>query len=538
MSGAADRPGGAGPSGPGATAGRVRGRPRWGPVAVLALAVIYGVALRWWHLAAAGLWFDEGYTAWVVSLPPRQIVAAIRVDTAPPLYYLLLRAWVAVAGTGEAAMRAPSAAAATAAIGVMAAVAWRLFRDPWARAAAVALVACSFMQVAYAREVRFYAPMSLAGAVDLYLAVRCCQGRSWGWVAAAAVAWATSLWLNNVMAIDLACLAVAWLVLPGGRSVRGRLLDLTAIGTVAAAAFSPWVPTLLSQARAISADFWTRRPTGADLVDVLRWVCGVNGTGQAIGGGAVLVLAAVAVAATVASGRWRVAAALAVYGLGPVSIAFVYSRWRTSIFMDRAFIVSSVVVPLLAVVPVEATAGGPLRLRRGAGLVAALLVAVSARSAVADRLRVPSHVEDWRAACRFAASLPAADRVVVFNANEGELLYDYYARGGDYRPSSDLAGTPADVFAADPPRTMRRVRSAADLDGLRRLLDERPGASVVFVAAHGGYADPDGRTFRLLNGRLRLADRRAFDAVTVYRFAPGPAAHLGADRAGPPPYKP
>ena len=194
---------------------------RWGPAVVIAAAVAYGVALRWWHLGAASLWFDEGYTAWVVSLSPGQVVAAIRVDTAPPLYYLLLRAWVALAGTTEAATRAPSAACATAALGVMAAVAWRLFRDPWARATAVAVVACSFMQVAYAHEVRFYALMSLAGAVDLYLAIRCCEARSWRWVAAAAVAWAASLWLNNVMAIYLAWLAVAWLALPGGRSVRG-----------------------------------------------------------------------------------------------------------------------------------------------------------------------------------------------------------------------------------------------------------------------------------------------------------------------------
>ena len=218
--------------------------------------------------------------------------------------------------------------------------------------------------------------------------------------------------------------------------------------------------------------------------------------------------------------------------------AFVYSRYRTSIFMDRAFVVSSVVVPLVAALPVEATAGGPPRLQRAAGLVATLLVAVSARSAVADRLRVPSHLEDWRGACRYAASLPAADRVVVFNANEGELLYDYYARGGDYRRSADLTGTPADVFAADPPRTLRRVRSDADLDGLRRLLDERPAASVVLVAAHGGYADP-GRADVPPAQRPPAAGRpagvRRRWSCTV--SCPGRRPIWGADRAGPPPYK-
>ncbi len=500
------------------TAARRIGSGRWGPTVIAAVAVALGVVLRWWHLGRASLWFDEGYTAWVVSLSPGKIVAAIRVDTAPPLYYLLLRAWVAVAGTGEAAMRAPSAACATAAVFLMAAVARRLFADPWARAVAIAAVACSFMQVAYAHEVRFYAAMGLAGAVDLYLALRCCDQRraAWPWLVTAAGAWAVSLWLNNVMGIYLACLGVAWLAAPGERPLAGRARDLFVVAAAAGAAYAAWVPSMVAQARAVAANFWTRPPTGSDLTDAARWVSGVNEAGSAVGGGAVLVLVAAAVAVS-ARRQPRAVAVLAAYGLLPVVAAFAYSRWRTSIFMDRAFIVSSAVVPLLAAVPVEAAARAG-RLRAAAGGLAAAWLAVAARSAVADVYRVPSHVEDWRAACRCAAD--AHGDLTVFNANEGELLFDYYARGGDFAPRADLTGTPADFFAARPPRTLARVRSDADLSGLRRALDARPGAAVVFVSAHAPYADPDGRTLALLRSRLRQADCQPFDAVTVYRFVP------------------
>ena len=497
---------------------------RWvsGPMLTIVLALAIGVTLRWWRPGLPSLWFDEGYTAWVVSLPPAKVVQAIRVDTAPPLYYLLLRAWVTCVGTTEAALRVPSAACATAALAVMAAVVRRLFRDAWARAVAVVLLACSFMQVAYAHEARFYAAMSLLGAVDLYLAVRACarERMAVGWLATAAVAWAVSLWTNNIMAVYLGCLGLTWLVLPGKRATWRRGGDVAIVALVAGLSFLPWVPSLLAQARAIQANFWCPPPTGTDLVDMAKRVAGVNEAGDALGGTAVLVLSAAAALTVAIVGRHRrLLAALAVLGLLPLLVTFVYSRHRTSVFMDRAFIVSSLVVPLLAAVPIETAAGRPGRVRAAAGSIAGLLVLVSTRSAVADRYRVASHVEDWRAACRYAAASPAHHRLTVFNANEGELLYDYYARAGDYSPGPDLTGTPADFFARWPARTMLRVRSDVDVDGLRRLLAARPADEVVLVAAHEPYSDPGRRTLALLRGQRHQSEMREFDAVTVFRFA-------------------
>ena len=504
-------------------------RQRWGPIVLVTIAVAFGVTLRWWQLGARSLWFDEGYTAWVVSLPPAKIVEVIHVDTAPPLYYLLMRGWVRLAGTGEAALRVPSAACATAALAVMAAVVCRLFQDRWARAAAVALVACSFMQVAYAHEVRFYAMMALLGAADFYLAIRACEQErpAWGWLAAAAAAWAGSLWLNNIMVIYLAALGPAWLVLPGRRPTRGRVRDVVVVAAVAAVAFAPWVPAMVGQRRAMRNDFWTHRPRLWELWDMLKWVVGVSEVGGRAGGTAVAV-AAVATAA-LARRRWRVVAAVAVFALGPIFLTFVYSQRATSIFIDRAFVVSSLVVPLLAAVPLEVTVDRGRRALAG-GLVAWLLAA-AVLSAVADRHGLPNHLEDWRGASRYAAGLSVGHRLVVFNANEGELLYDYYARGGDYAPGPGLTGTPAGYFDRHPPRTMRRVRTDAEIDGLRQRLDARPADDVVFVATHIFYSDAGGRTLALLRGRMRLAGVREFDAITVYRFVPmGPASrptHLG-----------
>ena len=487
---------------------------RWAPVVATAIAVAFGVGLRWWGLGTKSLWFDEGYTAWVVSLPPRPLVDAVRVDTAPPLYYLLLHGWTRLAGTSEVALRAPSAAAATAALAVTLLVARRLFADPWARAAAGVLVACSFMQVAYGHEARFYAAMSLAGAVGLYVMLRACDGerRSAGWLAATAIAGAVSLWLNNIMVVYVGCLGLAWLVAPGRRPLGGRLADVAIAGTVAGLSFAPWVPTLLAQARAVEANFWSVTPTTLDLISVARQTAGAD-DGWAKWAALAVGLAVVWATVVARPATRRAAATLAAVGLVPVLLAFAYSHGRRSIFIDRAFIVSSVAVPLLAAVPLEVSRG---RQRWAAGGLAALLVTGAANVAVADRYHTPDHDEDWRAACRYAAATDPP--LVVFTANEGEMLYDYYARHGDYAPRPGLTGTPAGYFAGRPPHTMQRVTADADVTALARRLDARP-ATVVLVWAHEKFSDAGGRTLSLLRSRCREVDHRAFPAVTVYRFA-------------------
>jgi hypothetical protein len=490
---------------------------RWATAATIA-AVGLGLWLRWGGLGEKSLWFDEGYTAWVVSLPPGQLVGAIRFDTAPPLYYLLLHNWARLAGTGEAALRMPSAACATLALGVMVAVVRRLFHDPWARAAAVSLLAVSFMQVAYAHEARFYALVGLLGAVDLYLASRACEGggASLGWLAASAAAWAVSLWVNNIMVVDLACLAVAWLALPGRRPVAGRARDVAVVAVVAGLAFAPWVPALLAQRRAVGANFWSHTPGWVELPRMLALLGGISAEASVRGGGAAL-LALGGLAAIAARLRWRLVASLAAFGLLPVLVTFAYSRCATSIFMDRALIVSSLVLPLVMVVPLEAAREG--RARAVAGGLVALLLAGSASSAWADRYRTPDHMEDWRAACRYAAGLPGPSRLTVFNANEGEMLYDYYARGGDYAPRPDLTGTPRGYFDLHPARTLQRVRDPADVELLRRAIAGGRFDAVVLVSAHAPFADPGGLTLALLQRTMRETDERSFDNVTVYRFA-------------------
>ena len=77
---------------------------------------VVALALRtlgaWWRPP----WHDEYFTAWVSALPPADLIAALRVDSGPPLPYLLAKA-VALTGAPElVAARVVAVLAGTAAV--------------------------------------------------------------------------------------------------------------------------------------------------------------------------------------------------------------------------------------------------------------------------------------------------------------------------------------------------------------------------------------------------------------------------------------
>ena len=54
------------------------------------------------------LWLDEALSVNIARLPVGDMLDALRHDGHPPLYYLLLHAWMAVVGEGDTAVRALS----------------------------------------------------------------------------------------------------------------------------------------------------------------------------------------------------------------------------------------------------------------------------------------------------------------------------------------------------------------------------------------------------------------------------------------------
>jgi mannosyltransferase len=146
---------------------------RWWPLAALTLLA---AALRLSTLGLQSFWYDEAFTPVHVLHPSlwATLRSVAHTENTPPLWYVLAWADARVLGTGEVALRLPSALAGIATVPV----AWALGRElegPRARGAAAvcaALVAVNPLFVWYSQEARAYALFVLVAALAMLCFLR------------------------------------------------------------------------------------------------------------------------------------------------------------------------------------------------------------------------------------------------------------------------------------------------------------------------------------------------------------------------------
>src|SRR5215207_3887892 len=109
-----------------------------------------------WHLQRESLWDDEGWSLWAVQADsPVETLSRVQSDVHPPLYFVLLDGWVALAGESVYAVRFLSLLAGMVGLAATYALGKRLF-DPAAGLIALALLATSGFFIYYTRETRMY----------------------------------------------------------------------------------------------------------------------------------------------------------------------------------------------------------------------------------------------------------------------------------------------------------------------------------------------------------------------------------------------
>lgn len=152
-------------------AGRATGADLWRQRAlVIVLAV--GAALRFLALGQESYWIDEVTMIHATGDSFRAAAGTMLSGGRPPVFVLLLRAWIEVFGTGEVATRSLTALIATGSLFMIYRVGSRLLgRD--AALAAAALMAIVPIQLYQAQNIRYYALMVLLGlwAYDAMLTV-------------------------------------------------------------------------------------------------------------------------------------------------------------------------------------------------------------------------------------------------------------------------------------------------------------------------------------------------------------------------------
>ncbi len=210
-----------------------------------------GLALRLVNIGTEPYWGDEVLSLDVVrhfSTAGEMLRYLAQVEFHPPLYYLLLRPWVALFGTAETAVRSLSVLFGLGCVAMTYVAGIRLFRDRVAALSAAAVVAVLPMQVEYGQEARPYAIFCFFGIVATVAAWEWLKSRRAGWLFLYAAVSVVGLWLHYSYFFILGATSSWWFVSvlreKKGERFRAFSAFVFAHGAVFLG-FYPWLGNLL-----------------------------------------------------------------------------------------------------------------------------------------------------------------------------------------------------------------------------------------------------------------------------------------------------
>src|SRR5918997_2887050 len=257
-------------------ASRARALPRLGSLPssfVLPALVLLGLlAVSFYlrtHSLGESLWMDEGLSIGIASQPLLDIPGLLRMDGSPPLYYMLLSAWMDLTGNGPAATQGLSVAIALLAVPGGLWAGWSLFGRR-AGLICAALCAVNPFLTAYAQETRMYSLMLVLSlmATAAFLHVFAFGHRKY--LPVFAVLLAAMLYTHNwglFLAVGLVCALVpCWYVSENRHSFwKDALIGFGGAGLL----YPPWLPTLPHQIQHTRAP-WLNPPNFGAPVQISK----------------------------------------------------------------------------------------------------------------------------------------------------------------------------------------------------------------------------------------------------------------------------
>ncbi len=258
--------------------GRENGGQRATTPWALLLVVLVAVVSRSWNAGVPSLWFDEAFSWRMTRFPAGEIIARTIRDNNPPLYYLLLKAWIAVCGDSAWALRCVSIAAGVlTVIGAYAflqraIMAW----DSDGRSSTSAarrigvfgalLVAVSAFQVHWSQEVRMYSlgtALAVWSAWALVGALTSPQRAMRYWMCYSLLTIAF-LYVHSLALLSVAAQVVFLLIVlarrcgwqPGRWATDAVARQAGMAWLLIIWAYLPWAPVFLKQHAQVQAGFW------------------------------------------------------------------------------------------------------------------------------------------------------------------------------------------------------------------------------------------------------------------------------------------
>jgi mannosyltransferase len=470
---------------------RARSLPAWWPLAALTLLA---AVLRLSTLNLQSFWYDEAFTPVHVLHPSlwATLRSVVHTENTPPLWYVIAWADSRVLGTGEVALRLPSALAGIATVPVAWAIGRELTNRRATAIAAAAFVAVNPLFVWYSQEARAYALFVLLATVAMLCFLRVLRSPSAGRMAAFALSGSLAL-LSHYFAVFLLVPMVIWLVWDRARR-RAALAAIAALALVGVALLP------LISAQGGHGTQWIGQWALSSRLQAIPQYYLTDYYGAALGHGIEL-LVALPILAGVGYGLWRVltpaeergaliALALAAGGiLLPVVLVALGSDYLA----PRNLVAAMIPVTALIAVVVPS---------RRAGLVGIALAALIAVAFLAISIDVPLSPRlqrgNWRDLAR-ALSAPA--RTGASSAGRAPPGGALELSGRRAIVTVELGSAPLEYYLPTP---------------LRNLL---PGQSIaVSEIDEVGYAPLTPSAGEPPAPGFRLRDRLDVDGLIAYRF--------------------
>jgi 4-amino-4-deoxy-L-arabinose transferase-like glycosyltransferase len=209
-------------------------RQNWMVLACSGAIVGGALLLRLYRLGAQELWVDEAFSFYMGTAP--HTVGGLLVRSSPPLYYLLLRAWVGVAGSSEAALRSLSALTGTL---FVAAVIWagREIVDARVGLWSGLMAAVAPLHIYYSQEARAYALLTLTLILTYGLLWRALATNAWRWWALVSAGMLLATFTHYLAVLGLLPTAYLVMVWPGPSRWRRYATALLGSGVL----LLPWI---------------------------------------------------------------------------------------------------------------------------------------------------------------------------------------------------------------------------------------------------------------------------------------------------------
>jgi mannosyltransferase len=452
---------------------RARGLPVWWPLAALTLLA---AVLRLSTLDLQSFWYDEAYTP--VHVLHASLVSTLRGvvhhENTPPLWYVLAWADARLFGTGEVALRLPSALAGIATVPL----AWAIGRELGGRRAAIlaaAIVAVDPLFVWYSQEARAYGLFVFASALATVCFLRARREPTGGHMVDFALAGALALLSHYFAAFLLAGMALV--LLADSRTRRAALPALAALAAVGLA-----LVRLIVAQGGHGTQWIGRWPLGERLEAIPQYF--LTGQSSASLGHGIELLVALPIVAGAGFGLWlwldrpragareragaRVALAIAGCGiLVPLALALAGADYLAPRNLVGAMVPASALIAVLCTWPGTGRAAVAL----GATIVLALL-AMSVDVELSPRLQRG----DWRGLAQ-AIRAPLGEPRAITTVELGSAPLEYYlprlrlrnlhaGQSVSIREIDETGYAPLRASAGEPPAPGFRRVDRLNIDGL------------------------------------------------------------------------